>query len=242
MLAVGRGRVATATSKSSVDSIQVLLLSLPLAGQNPRGTGPLGSHNSLAMIPHPVRMANSMPHCDHPPRFHTKRISVPDSILQLSSWASSTRPETTMAARDPGTCSSALLGAEPQRRLRKLSSNCNSQTRPALGNGAKERGRSVIGETPSVLLIGSWSWLREVVGLATGRFWESEMEGFVSNLMVCNLAYSGKLEELKKEILDDKSLATRTDQVKQRWGLSSGGSDDVDKRGCSARPWKRPVP
>lgn len=42
------------------------------------------------------------------------------------------------------------------------------------------------------------------------------MEGCVSNLMVCNLAYSGKLEELKESILADKSLATRTDQVKQR--------------------------
>lgn len=38
----------------------------------------------------------------------------------------------------------------------------------------------------------------------------------MSNLMVCNLAYSGKLEELKESILADKSLATRTDQVKQR--------------------------
>lgn len=94
----------------------------------------------------------------------------------------------------------------------------------------------MIGETPSVLLIGSWSRLREVVGLAAPRFWESEMEGFVSNLMVCNLAYNGKLEELKKEILADKSLATRTDQVKRRWGPSSGGSCDVEQRGCLARP------
>uniref|UniRef100_A0A8D2AJY6 Proteasome 26S subunit, non-ATPase 10 n=1 Tax=Sciurus vulgaris TaxID=55149 RepID=A0A8D2AJY6_SCIVU len=38
------------------------------------------------------------------------------------------------------------------------------------------------------------------------------MEGCVSNLMVCNLAYSGKLEELKESILADKSQATRTDQ------------------------------
>lgn len=45
----------------------------------------------------------------------------------------------------------------------------------------------------------------------------------MSNLMVCNLAYSGKLEELKERILADKSLATRTDQVKPCWSVSSGG-------------------
>lgn len=44
--------------------------------------------------------------------------------------------------------------------------------------------------------------------LAARRSWESEMEG-VFNLMICNLAYSGKLEELKERILADKSLATR---------------------------------
>uniref|UniRef100_A0A673SY19 Uncharacterized protein n=1 Tax=Suricata suricatta TaxID=37032 RepID=A0A673SY19_SURSU len=38
------------------------------------------------------------------------------------------------------------------------------------------------------------------------------MEGCVSNLMVCNLAYSGKLEELKERILADKSLVIRTDR------------------------------
>ena len=59
--------------------------------------------------------------------------------------------------------------------------------------------------------------------LAAPRSSESEMEGCVSNLMICNLAYSGKLEELKERILADKSLATRTDQVKQRWTLSAGG-------------------
>lgn len=40
------------------------------------------------------------------------------------------------------------------------------------------------------------------------------MEGCVSNIMICNLAYNGKLDELKESILADKSLATRTDQVK----------------------------
>lgn len=106
--------MATATSKSSGDTTQLLLLSLPpaTAGQAPNGTGSLGSHNSLAMIPHPFRVADSMPHSDHPPRFHTKRVPVPDSILQLSSWANSTGHLTTVAATDPGTCSSALLRAE----------------------------------------------------------------------------------------------------------------------------------
>lgn len=58
----------------------------------------------------------------------------------------------------------------------------------------------------------------------------------MSNLMVCNLAYSGKLEELKERILADKSLATRTDQVKQRWGLSAGGGVDEAQGGCLAWP------
>lgn len=59
----------------------------------------------------------------------------------------------------------------------------------------------------------------------------------MSNLTICNLAYSGKLQELKEEILADKSLATRTDQVKQRWGLFSGGSDDVE---TNVAAWRGP--
>lgn len=46
------------------------------------------------------------------------------------------------------------------------------------------------------------------------------MEGCVSNITICNLAYSGKLDELKERILADKSLATKTDQVNQPEGLS----------------------
>ena len=46
------------------------------------------------------------------------------------------------------------------------------------------------------------------------------MEGSVSNVKVCNLAYTGKLDELKESILADQSLATRTDQVKQPKGLA----------------------
>uniref|UniRef100_A0A2K6JR09 Uncharacterized protein n=1 Tax=Rhinopithecus bieti TaxID=61621 RepID=A0A2K6JR09_RHIBE len=56
------------------------------------------------------------------------------------------------------------------------------------------------------------------------------MEGCVSNLMVCNLAYSGKLEELKGSILADKSLATRTDQDRRtalHWALPVNNKDDA---------------
>ncbi|XP_044248061.1 26S proteasome non-ATPase regulatory subunit 10 isoform X3 [Ursus arctos] len=57
------------------------------------------------------------------------------------------------------------------------------------------------------------------------------MEGCVSNLMVCNLAYSGKLEELKERILADKSLATRTDQDSRtalHWACSAGHTEIVE--------------
>lgn len=39
------------------------------------------------------------------------------------------------------------------------------------------------------------------------------MEGRVSNVEICNLAYTGKFEELKKCVLSDSSLAAKTDQV-----------------------------
>lgn len=39
------------------------------------------------------------------------------------------------------------------------------------------------------------------------------MEGSVSNVEICNLAYTGELEELKKCVLSDRSLVTKTDQV-----------------------------
>uniref|UniRef100_A0A2K5EYW5 Uncharacterized protein n=1 Tax=Aotus nancymaae TaxID=37293 RepID=A0A2K5EYW5_AOTNA len=57
------------------------------------------------------------------------------------------------------------------------------------------------------------------------------MEGCVSNLMVCNLAYSGKLEELKESIQADKSLATRTDQNSRttlHWACSAGHTEIVE--------------
>lgn len=39
------------------------------------------------------------------------------------------------------------------------------------------------------------------------------MEGAVSNVEVCNLAYAGRLEELRAQLLRDRALATATDQV-----------------------------
>uniref|UniRef100_A0A2I3GHZ1 Uncharacterized protein n=1 Tax=Nomascus leucogenys TaxID=61853 RepID=A0A2I3GHZ1_NOMLE len=57
------------------------------------------------------------------------------------------------------------------------------------------------------------------------------MEECVSNLMVCNLAYSGKLEEFKEGILADKSLATRTDQDSRmalHWACSAGHTGTVE--------------
>jgi len=41
------------------------------------------------------------------------------------------------------------------------------------------------------------------------------MEGSVSNVEICNLAYTGKFEELKGFVLSDSALATKTDQVSE---------------------------
>uniref|UniRef100_A0A673FUW7 26S proteasome non-ATPase regulatory subunit 10-like n=1 Tax=Sinocyclocheilus rhinocerous TaxID=307959 RepID=A0A673FUW7_9TELE len=51
------------------------------------------------------------------------------------------------------------------------------------------------------------------------------MEGRVSNVEICNLAYTGKFEELKKCVLSDSSLATKTDQDSRsalHWACSAG--------------------
>lgn len=53
----------------------------------------------------------------------------------------------------------------------------------------------------------------------------------MSNIMICNLAYSGKLDELKERILADKSLATRTDQDSRtalHWACSAGHTEIVE--------------
>ncbi|XP_006835556.1 PREDICTED: 26S proteasome non-ATPase regulatory subunit 10-like [Chrysochloris asiatica] len=55
--------------------------------------------------------------------------------------------------------------------------------------------------------------------------------GCMSNLMVCNLAYNGKMEELKERILADKSLATKTDQDNRtvlHWACSAGHTEIVE--------------
>uniref|UniRef100_A0A671T1M0 Proteasome 26S subunit, non-ATPase 10 n=1 Tax=Sinocyclocheilus anshuiensis TaxID=1608454 RepID=A0A671T1M0_9TELE len=52
------------------------------------------------------------------------------------------------------------------------------------------------------------------------------MEVRVSNVEICNLAYTGKFEELEKCVLSDSSQATRTDQVcgqtALHWACSAG--------------------
>lgn len=59
------------------------------------------------------------------------------------------------------------------------------------------------------------------------------MEGAVSDVGVCNLAYAGRLEELRAQLLHDKALATKTDQVsRRRSSLSSGGRAAA----CGAAP------
>uniref|UniRef100_A0A6I8NM37 Proteasome 26S subunit, non-ATPase 10 n=1 Tax=Ornithorhynchus anatinus TaxID=9258 RepID=A0A6I8NM37_ORNAN len=57
------------------------------------------------------------------------------------------------------------------------------------------------------------------------------MDGVVSNVGVCNLAYAGKLEELKDKVLADKTQATKTDQDNRtalHWACSAGHTDIVD--------------
>lgn len=40
------------------------------------------------------------------------------------------------------------------------------------------------------------------------------MEGTVSNVEVCNYAFTGQLDKLRQCILSDKTLAFKTDQVR----------------------------
>lgn len=44
------------------------------------------------------------------------------------------------------------------------------------------------------------------------------MEGSVSNVEVCNYAYTGQFDKLKQCILSDKTLACKIDQVKAAYG------------------------
>lgn len=40
------------------------------------------------------------------------------------------------------------------------------------------------------------------------------MEGSVSNVDICNLAYTGQLEQVRQSVLSDKTLICKTDQVR----------------------------
>ncbi|XP_005755580.1 26S proteasome non-ATPase regulatory subunit 10-like [Pundamilia nyererei] len=57
------------------------------------------------------------------------------------------------------------------------------------------------------------------------------MEGSVSNVEVCNFAYTGQFEKLKQCILSDKTLACKTDQDRRtalHWACSAGHTDIVE--------------
>ncbi|XP_031450355.1 26S proteasome non-ATPase regulatory subunit 10 isoform X2 [Phasianus colchicus] len=57
------------------------------------------------------------------------------------------------------------------------------------------------------------------------------MEGAVSNVEVCNLAYAGRLEELRAQLLRDRALATATDQDRRtalHWACSAGRTAVAD--------------
>ncbi|AWP12392.1 putative E3 ubiquitin-protein ligase XIAP [Scophthalmus maximus] len=57
------------------------------------------------------------------------------------------------------------------------------------------------------------------------------MEGSVSNVEVCNFAYTGQLEKLRQSILSDKTLACKTDQDRRtalHWACSAGHTDIVE--------------
>ncbi|XP_049683265.1 26S proteasome non-ATPase regulatory subunit 10 isoform X3 [Accipiter gentilis] len=57
------------------------------------------------------------------------------------------------------------------------------------------------------------------------------MEGAVSDVGICNLAYAGRLEELRAQLLRDRALATKADQDNRtalHWACSAGHTDVAD--------------
>ncbi|TWW55201.1 26S proteasome non-ATPase regulatory subunit 10 26S proteasome regulatory subunit p28 [Takifugu flavidus] len=57
------------------------------------------------------------------------------------------------------------------------------------------------------------------------------MEGSVSNVEICNFAYTGQFDKLKQSILSDKSLACKTDQDRRtalHWACSAGHTNIVE--------------
>uniref|UniRef100_A0A8D2GKU8 26S proteasome non-ATPase regulatory subunit 10 n=1 Tax=Urocitellus parryii TaxID=9999 RepID=A0A8D2GKU8_UROPR len=71
----------------------------------------------------------------------------------------------------------------------------------------------------------------EGIAWASWRSWKNDTKVCVSNWLVCNPAYSEKLEELKEHILAYKSLATRTDQdsLSPLNIAASAGRDEIVK-------------
>ncbi|XP_074909790.1 26S proteasome non-ATPase regulatory subunit 10 [Buteo buteo] len=57
------------------------------------------------------------------------------------------------------------------------------------------------------------------------------MEDAVSDVGICNLAYAGRLEELRAQLLRDRALATKADQDNRtalHWACSAGHTDVAD--------------
>lgn len=73
------------------------------------------------------------------------------------------------------------------------------------------------------------------------------MEAAVSDVGVCNLAYAGRLEELRAQLLRDRALATKTDQVSRLRpfppaGARAGGLwGRFPRGGCCQPPSRRPL-
>uniref|UniRef100_A0A3B5LV18 Uncharacterized protein n=1 Tax=Xiphophorus couchianus TaxID=32473 RepID=A0A3B5LV18_9TELE len=57
------------------------------------------------------------------------------------------------------------------------------------------------------------------------------MESSVSNVEVCNLAFSGQFDKLKQSMLSDKTLVRKTDQdgrTALHWACSAGHTNIVE--------------
>lgn len=74
------------------------------------------------------------------------------------------------------------------------------------------REKSVSGVTVSYFLVHHISYKNTKCEKYSWRY--LTMECSVSNVEICNFAYTGQFDKLKQSILSDKSLACKTDQVK----------------------------
>lgn len=91
----------------------------------------------------------------------------------------------------------------------------SSGNRPSIG------GAGTVGSTRSRVV--------ESAQTRAGNLQFSGMEGqgggvSVSNVELCNLAYAGQLEEVKEQLVANRSLATRADQVGPASGRERGRS------------------